>query len=58
MSEPLHLVTIHINGRPYSRGVKGNVTLQNFLRLECGLTGTKKGCELGVCGCVHGTARR
>jgi 4-hydroxybenzoyl-CoA reductase subunit alpha len=50
MSEPLHLVKLNINGRPYSRGVKANTTLQNFLRLECGLTGTKKGCELGVCG--------
>jgi 4-hydroxybenzoyl-CoA reductase subunit alpha len=44
------LVKINVNGRWYSRGVKANSTLQNFLRLECGLTGTKKGCELGVCG--------
>jgi 4-hydroxybenzoyl-CoA reductase subunit alpha len=50
MSEPLHLVTLNVNGRPFSRGVKSNTTLQTFLRLECGLTGTKKGCELGVCG--------
>jgi 4-hydroxybenzoyl-CoA reductase subunit alpha len=50
MSDPLHLVTITVNGRSYARGLKPNTTLQNFLRLECGLTGTKKGCELGVCG--------
>ena len=50
MSDLLHLVTIQVNGRPYSRGVKANSTLQNFLRIDCGLTGTKKGCELGVCG--------
>jgi len=50
MSESLQLVRITVNGRSYARGLKPNTTLQNFLRLECGLTGTKKGCELGVCG--------
>ena len=50
MTDPLHVVKIEVNGRSYSRGIKANMTLQNFLRLECGLTGTKKGCELGVCG--------
>jgi 4-hydroxybenzoyl-CoA reductase subunit alpha len=48
--QTVYLVNINVNGRPFSRGVKANATLQNFLRIDCGLTGTKKGCELGVCG--------
>ncbi|MDY0004437.1 MAG: molybdopterin-dependent oxidoreductase [Polyangia bacterium] len=44
------LVTLTVNGRRHVLGVKPNTTLQNFIRNNLGLTGTKKGCELGECG--------
>lgn len=43
-------VTLHVNGRKHVLGVKPNTTLQNLIRNNLGLTGTKKGCELGECG--------
>jgi carbon-monoxide dehydrogenase small subunit len=45
-----HLVTINVNGDEYTKVIKANVLLSNFLRDELDLTGTKKGCELGDCG--------
>ncbi len=45
-----YLVTININGDDYTRVVKANTLLVNFVRDELDLTGTKKGCELGDCG--------
>ncbi|AGL03255.1 (2Fe-2S)-binding protein [Desulfoscipio gibsoniae] len=45
-----YLVTIQVNGDNYTRVVKANTLLVNFLREELDLTGTKKGCELGDCG--------
>ena len=45
-----YLVTINVNGDDYTRVVKANKLLVNFLRDELDLTGTKKGCELGDCG--------
>jgi carbon-monoxide dehydrogenase small subunit len=44
------LVTINVNGIDYSKMVKGNTLLVNFLRDDLELTGTKRGCELGDCG--------
>jgi carbon-monoxide dehydrogenase small subunit len=44
------MVTIEVNGVEYTRVIKANVLLVNFLRDELDLTGTKKGCELGDCG--------
>ena len=44
------LVTININGIDYTKMVKANTLLVNFLRDELDLTGTKRGCELGDCG--------
>jgi carbon-monoxide dehydrogenase small subunit len=44
------MVSIEVNGVEYTRVIKANVLLVNFLRDELDLTGTKKGCELGDCG--------
>ncbi len=46
-----YLITVNVNGSEYTKAVKANVLLVNFLREELDLTGTKKGCELGDCGC-------
>jgi len=45
------LVTLKVNDREYSRAVAGSITLLDFLREELNLTGTKRGCDLGECGC-------
>jgi aerobic carbon-monoxide dehydrogenase small subunit len=39
-----------LNRKPCRLEVKPSVTLQDILRDVLGLTGTKKGCEQGVCG--------
>jgi carbon-monoxide dehydrogenase small subunit len=39
-----------INGKTYELDVRPNMTLLEFLREELGLTGTKRGCEVGECG--------
>ncbi len=39
-----------VNGRRCMLDVKPSLTLQDILRDILGLTGTKKGCEQGVCG--------
>ncbi len=44
------LVSLHVNGRKHVIGVKPNTTLQNVIRNDLNLTGTKKGCEMGECG--------
>jgi len=43
-------ITTTINNKPYHRSVVPNQTLLDFLREELGLTGTKRGCEVGECG--------
>ena len=43
-------VTVTVNGEPRSASVEPRVTLADFLRDRCGLTGTHLGCEHGVCG--------
>lgn len=44
------MVTINVNGDDYTKLVKSNSLLVNFLRDEIDLTGTKRGCEMGDCG--------
>ncbi len=45
-----HRVTVHLNGEVYERDVEANRLLSDFIREDCGLTGTHVGCEHGVCG--------
>jgi aerobic carbon-monoxide dehydrogenase small subunit len=45
-------ITIHatVNGRAHALAVPPNQTLLDLLRDTLGLTGTKRGCEIGECG--------
>lgn len=43
-------VSMIVNGRERSGTVEPRVTLADFLREQCGLTGTHLGCEHGACG--------
>jgi aerobic carbon-monoxide dehydrogenase small subunit len=47
--QSVHLETT-INQRRYSLDISPNQTLLDVLREELGLTGTKRGCEVGECG--------
>lgn len=44
------LIRPTINGKAYEIAVAPNLTLLDLIRYELGMTGTKKGCELGDCG--------
>jgi len=44
------VVQMTVNGEPREAAVEARVTLADFLREECRLTGTHLGCEHGVCG--------
>ncbi len=44
------LIHLTINDRHYEVAVEPNQTLVDMLRYQLGLTGTKKGCEMGDCG--------
>jgi len=43
-------ITLNINQRSYESLVRPNQTLLDVLREQLGLTGTKKGCDIGACG--------
>ncbi|MFF0224134.1 (2Fe-2S)-binding protein [Streptomyces sp. NPDC004629] len=43
-------IQMRINGVPRRDTVPPRLTLADFLRINCGLTGTHLGCEHGVCG--------
>lgn len=44
------LIRLTINGEEMELAVAPNLTLTDLLRYELGLTGTKKGCDVGDCG--------
>lgn len=44
------MIQITINQQVHELAVDPNLTLADLLRYDLGLTGTKKGCELGDCG--------
>jgi carbon-monoxide dehydrogenase small subunit len=56
------LVQLTVNGQPRGATVEPRLTLADFLRERCHLTGTHLGCEHGVCGActvlVDGAAMR
>jgi carbon-monoxide dehydrogenase small subunit len=50
MTAERHAITTTVNGATHSRRVESRLLLSDFLRHELGLTGTRVGCEHGVCG--------
>ncbi|GAB3854691.1 (2Fe-2S)-binding protein [Nocardioides maradonensis] len=48
--DDLHSIAVSINGRTYRSTVEARRTLADFIREDAALTGTKLGCEHGVCG--------
>ena len=44
------LIALTINGKLHEVAVAPNLTLADLIRYDLGLTGTKKGCEIGDCG--------
>ncbi len=61
-ADSLTPITLRVNGRRYRAAIEPRLLLSDFLRQECGLTGTHIGCEHGVCGActvlVNGIAMR
>jgi carbon-monoxide dehydrogenase small subunit len=47
---PEAAVRIRVNGEDRSAEIEPRLSLADFLRERCGLTGTHLGCEHGVCG--------
>ena len=45
-----HSISVTVNGETRRGTVEARKTLADFLREDCGLTGTHLGCEHGVCG--------
>lgn len=43
-------LSLTINGQPHDVTVAPHATLLDLLRDQLGLTGTKKGCDMGACG--------
>jgi carbon-monoxide dehydrogenase small subunit len=43
-------VEVSVNGRRHTATVEPRLTLADYLRDKCGLTGTHLGCEHGACG--------
>ncbi len=43
-------IRLTVNGEPYELDVPQNRLLVDLLRYDLGLTGTKEGCSIGVCG--------
>ncbi len=50
-SPALQIVTLEINGRTWQGAVRPHELLLDVLRGPLGLTGTKRGCDMGTCGC-------
>lgn len=48
--EMKELINLKVNDRQYEVASDVNRTLADLIRYDLGLTGTKKGCEMGECG--------
>ncbi len=44
------LICLKVNNKEYEVAVEPNKTLADLIRYDLGLTGTKKGCDMGECG--------
>ncbi len=49
-TEKLFKIKVKVNSEFYERAVPARMTLLQFVRDECNLTGTKEGCGIGECG--------
>jgi carbon-monoxide dehydrogenase small subunit len=45
-----HILKLHVNGEEFEVLTQVHKTLLEVLREDLGLTGTKRGCDLGTCG--------
>jgi carbon-monoxide dehydrogenase small subunit len=45
-----HDITMTLNGRTVEGRVEARLSLADFLRRDCGVTGVRVGCEEGACG--------
>ena len=45
------VITLRVNGAQHTVGVRQSDVLLDVLRETIGLTGTKRGCDMGTCGC-------
>ncbi len=45
-----HIIKLHVNGEEFEVLTEVHKTLLEVLREDLGLTGTKRGCDLGTCG--------
>ncbi len=46
----MRTIRLRVNGQPVVHEIPDNRLLVDFLRYDLGLTGTKEGCSVGVCG--------
>ncbi|HSG96147.1 MAG TPA: 2Fe-2S iron-sulfur cluster-binding protein, partial [Afifellaceae bacterium] len=50
MMDPSREISLTVNGERITTRVEPRTSLVDFLREDCGLTGSHVGCEHGVCG--------
>ncbi len=57
---PKEKIHLEINGKPYDLEIDARISLLDLLREQIGLTGTKKGCDMGHCGAciIHVNGKR